>query len=141
MPLTWLNARAGSTDINATIAADACAPPALWPKYPHKVSDAPDCQYGMLSCAEKFDVGAWSAQGAGGQVILGHPALDLVIVAKDVQAVDCGPPCMWGAVRAALLAHDPMFKGDEDAFCKAYSNSNYAPDIQVPIVAPPGTTM
>jgi hypothetical protein len=48
---------------------------------------------------------------------------------------------MFAAVRGALLAHDPMFKGDEAAFCEAYANGNYAPDIQVPIVAPADTTM
>lgn len=139
--LTWLNARTGGTGFGDTIAKDDCAPPAVWPKYPHKVSDAPDCNYGTQSCEQKFDVGTWSAQGMGGQVILGHPGLDLVIVAKDIQGVDCGPPCMFRAVRAALVAHDPMFKGDEEAFCAAYANGNYAPDIQVPIVAPADTTM
>jgi hypothetical protein len=139
--LTWLNALEGGTGIGDMIAKDECAPVALWPKYPHKVSDAPDCNYGTQSCEQKFDVGTWSAQGAGGQVILGHPGLDLVVVAKDIQAVDCGPPCMFRAVRGALLAHDPMFNGDEDAFCEAYANGNYAPDIQVPFVAPADTTM
>ncbi|HET8937422.1 MAG TPA: hypothetical protein VFN67_28460 [Polyangiales bacterium] len=139
--LTWLNARTGGTGTGDVIAKDDCAPPAVWPKYPHKVSDAANCNYGMQSCEQKFDVGTWSAQGAGGQVILGHPGLDLVVVAKDIQAVDCGPPCMWKAVRGALLAYDPMFKGDEDGFCKAYADGNYAPDLQVPFLPPADTTM
>ncbi len=141
--LTWLNARTGSTGPGGAFsgtAADTCAPPALWSKYPHKVSDAPDCNYNMQSCEQEFDVGAWSAQGAGGQFILGHPGLDLVIVAKDYSGQG-GPAGMWNAVRPALVALDPMFKGDEDAFCEAYANSKYAPDIQVPIAAPADTTM
>jgi hypothetical protein len=139
--LTWMNAPTGGTGFGDMIARDTCAPPAVWSKFPHRVSDAPDCNYGMQSCEQKFDVGTWSAQGAGGQVILGHPAFDLVIVAKDIQSVDCGPPCMWSAVRPALLAHDPMFKGNEEAFCEAYAKGDYAPDIQVPFVAPADATM
>jgi hypothetical protein len=34
------------------------------------------------------------------------------------------------------VAEDPMFMGDEDAFCAAYGPGNYAPDLQAPIVPP-----
>jgi hypothetical protein len=30
-----------------------------------------------------------------------------------------------------------MYKGDEAAFCKAYSAGDYAPDLPAPIVQPP----
>jgi hypothetical protein len=43
---------------------------------------------------------------------------------------------LWAAIRPALVAEDPMFMGDEDAFCAAYGPGNYAPDLQAPIVAP-----
>jgi hypothetical protein len=80
----------------------------------------------------------WSAQGAGGQFIVGHPALDLVIVAKNYTSMNSGgsPTGMWNAVRPALVALDPTYKGDEKAFCEAYGNNKYAPDLQTPWVAP-----
>jgi hypothetical protein len=101
--LTWLNARAGSTGPGGAFggtAADTCAPAALWPRYPHPISDAPDCNYGGDPCEQEQDVGAWSAQGAGGQFIVGHPGLDLVIVAKNYDGMG-GPEGMWDAVRPA----------------------------------------
>lgn len=134
--LTWLNARTGSTGPGGAFsgtAADTCAPACLWPRYPHPISDSPDCNYGGMPCDQQQDVGAWSAQGAGGQFILGHPGLDLVIVAKDYQD---GPGGMWNAARPALVAHDPTYKGDEAAFCKVYAENNYAPDLPSPWVAP-----
>ena len=139
--LTWLNARVGSTGPGGAFsgtAADTCAPAALWPKYPHPVSQAPDCNYGGMSCEQEQDVGVWSAQGAGGQFVLGHPGLDLVIVAKNYTSMGSGgsPTGMWNAVRPALVALDPTYKGDEKAFCDAYGNNQYAPDLQAPWQAP-----
>jgi len=136
--LTWLNARTGSTGPGGAFggtAADTCAPASIWPRYPHPVSNAPDCNYGSMGCAQEQDVGAWSAQGAGGQFIVGHPGLDLVIVAKNYDAMG-GPEGMWNAVRPALVAHDAKFKGDEKAFCDAYGTNKYAPDLQTPWKAP-----
>jgi hypothetical protein len=46
------------------------------------------------------------------------------------------PTGMWNAVRPALVALDPTYKGDEKAFCEAYANNKYAPDLQTPWVAP-----
>lgn len=136
--LTWLNARTGSTgpggDFSGT-PADTCAPACLWPKYPHPISDAPDCNYGGMGCEQEQDVGAWSAQGAGGQFIVGHPGLDLVIVAKNYASMG-GPGGMWNAVRPALVALDPKYKGDDAAFCEAYGNNKYAPDLQTPWKSP-----
>jgi hypothetical protein len=140
--LTWLNARTGSTGPGGAFsgnAADTCAPACLWPKYPHPVSQAPDCNYKGMDCGQEQDVGAWSAQGLGGQFILGHPGLDLVIVAKNYTSMSGSggsPTGMWNAVRTALVALDPMYKGDEKAFCEAYANNKYAPDLQTPWVAP-----
>lgn len=139
--LTWLNARVGSTGPGGAFsgtAADTCAPACLWPKYPHPVSDAPDCQYQGMSCEQEQDVGAWSAQGLGGQFILVHPGLDLVIVAKNYSSMGAGgsPSAMWNAVRPALVKYDPMFMGDEKAFCEAYANNQYAPDLLAPWEAP-----
>jgi hypothetical protein len=88
-----------------------------------------------MSCDQEQDVGAWSAQGAGGQFIVGHPALDLVIVAKNYANMG-GPGGMWNAVRPALVALDPKYKGDDKAFCDAYGNNKYAPDLQTPWKSP-----
>jgi hypothetical protein len=139
--LTWLNARVGSTGPGGAFsgnAADTCAPACLWPKYPHPISEAPDCQYQGMSCDEEQDVGAWSAQGLGGQFILVHPGLDLVIVAKNFSSMGAGgsPSAMWNAVRPALVKYDPKFMGDEKGFCDAYGNNKYAPDLLAPWTAP-----
>ena len=32
-------------------------------------------------------------------------------------------------LRPALIAMDPKYKGNEVAFCKAYRESSYAPDL------------
>jgi hypothetical protein len=147
--LTWLVAKEGQTSIGggsftggagATaggLLADDCGPSALWQRYPHGfLSEAKDCTYTMNSCKQKYDVGLWSAQGLGGQFIVGHPGLDLVIVAKDYSGGG-GPTGLWKAIRPALVALDPTYKGDEAAFCKAYAAGDYAPDLPAPIVQPP----
>jgi hypothetical protein len=78
-----------------------------------------------------YDVGIFSAQGLGGQFVVMHPGLDMVIVAKNFSGGD-GPMGLWRAIRPGLVAMDPMFAGDEEAFCEAYGNGNYAPDLLVP---------
>lgn len=138
--LTWLNAAAGGTGPGGAgtgTAGDECAPYAVWPSYPHgTVSEAPDCLYGdTFTCEQEHDIGVWSAQGAGGQFIVGHPGLDLVIVAKNFSGGG-GPRGLWAAIRPALVALDPMFMGDETGFCAAYRAGSYAPDLMTPIVAP-----
>jgi len=145
--LTWLVAKEGQTSIGGGsftsggnsaggLLSDDCSPSAVWQHYPHsQVSEAPDCTYKMTPCAQKYDVGSWSAQGLGGQFVIGHPGLDLVIVAKDFSGGD-GPAGIWKSVRAALIPYDPMYKDDDAAFCKAYSAGEYAPDLPAPVVQP-----
>ncbi|HKU39887.1 MAG TPA: hypothetical protein VJR89_17125, partial [Polyangiales bacterium] len=146
--LTWLVAKEGQTSIGGGsftsngsdaggLLADNCSPSALWQKYPHgDLSEAKDCTYKNSPCTQKYDVGSWSAQGLGGQFVIGHPGLDLVIVAKDFAGGD-GPAGIWKAIRPAIVALDPMFKGDEAGFCKAYEAGDYAPDLPAPVVQPP----
>ncbi len=107
-----------------------CAPPAIWREHPHGLSESPDCGYGAeASCEQEHDVGVWSALGLFGQIITGHPALDMVIVAKDIgDAVSAGGA--WAFARPALVAEDPRYAGDEAAFCQAYGSSGYAPDLR-----------
>lgn len=35
----------------------------------------------------------------------------------------------WDLIRSALIAHDPVFAGDEPAFCEAYGAGDHAPDL------------
>ena len=138
--LTWLNAAAGATGPGGAFggtAGDPCAPYALWPSYPHgTLSGAPDCLYGgAASCEQQYDDGIWSAQGLGGQFIVGHPGLDLLIVAKNFSGSG-GPTGLWAAIRPALVALDPMFMGDEEGFCAAYNAGDYAPDLNGTPVVP-----
>ena len=147
--LSWLVAKEGQTSIGGGsftgsaggdaggLLADECAPSAVWQRYPHgQLSEAKDCTYTMHPCTQKHDVGIWSAQGLGGQFIVGHAGLDMVLVAKDYSAGGGGPASLWAAVRPALVALDPTYKGDEPAFCKAYAAGEYAPDLPAPIVQP-----
>jgi hypothetical protein len=128
--LAWLNNRGGGASFGADI--DTCAPAAFWPDYPHVGSEAPDCRATSGGCDQEHDVGIFSAQGAGGQFIVMHPGLDLVIVAHN----SSNPRGLWTAVRPAVVAMDPMFMGDEAAFCAAYGKGSYAPDLLVPRIAP-----
>lgn len=141
----WLNHRGNATGIGGTLSAsgagppggDPCAPAAIWQSYPHPPSMAPDCTPGAgLSCEQMHDTGVFSAQGLGGQFIVAHRGLDLVMVARDFSGAG-GPMGLWAMVRPSLVALDPMFMGDEAAFCTAYGNGNYAPDLVVPPVQPP----
>jgi len=137
--LTWLNTRGGGSgvggaelDFSGTLQNteyDLCAPVPMWNSYPHYPSKATDCNHDPgYSCEQKYDVGVWSAQGLGGQYIIGHPGLDLLLVAKDFGEKG-GPTGLWEAIRPALVALDPVYKGDEEAFCAAYGTNNYAPDM------------
>ncbi len=120
--LTWL-----ATDSDAGLSH--CAPPAIHASYPHGISPAPDCRFAPpRTCAQRYDVGVWYALGLRGQVIAGHRGLDLVIAAKNLG--DSRSTVPWDAVRRALVAREPMFQGDEAAFCAAYDASEYAPDLR-----------
>ncbi len=132
--LTWLNARSNWSvggiidDVDAP--RDPCAPMAIYREHPHGLSEATDCGYEPGdSCEQDLDVGAWFAEGLGGQYIVGHRGLDLVIVGKDIMETR-GPGFLWEQVRPALLVHDETYAGDEDGFCAAYSSNRYAPDLR-----------
>lgn len=119
--LTWL-----STDTNSGLSV--CAPRAVWSSYPHGLSEAPDCNFTAPEiCEQQYDVGTWAALGLGGQVIIGHRALDMVLVGKNLGGNDS---TLWNAVRPALVALDETYQGDDEAFCAAYDNSEYAPDLR-----------
>lgn len=127
--LTWLNSESnhsvGFGPSNRQGAIDPCAPRALLREYPNPLSGSPDCYYDPpYTCDQQFDVGQWYAAGLGGQYIVGHRGLDLLIVSKN----SVGPTQLWQAVRPALVALDPVYQGDEEAFCAAYAANAYAPD-------------
>ena len=110
--LTWLN--------NTT-----CSPRAIHASYPHGISESSDCADG--DCEQANDVGTWSAIGARGQHIIGHRGLDLIVIGKNWD--EGGGSALWGAVLPSVVAADPKFMGDQEAFCEAYSKGEYAPDL------------
>ncbi len=104
----------------------SCAPRAIHRSYPHGLSEATDC--GTGDCEQRHDVGAWSALGAQGQFILGHRGLDLVVVGQNWGSA--GPAALWQSVLPAIVAHDPVYRGNEEAFCAAYGAGDHAPDLR-----------
>jgi len=40
-----------------------------------------------------------------------------------------GPTGLWDAIRSALVALDPVYQGNEHAFCAPYGGTTYAPDM------------
>jgi hypothetical protein len=131
--LTWLAASANywlpGIDFSFPFPLGTCEPPAVWSEYPHTFSESPDCGYGGLyPCEQTFDVGVSGALGLGGQLIVVHPGLDLVIVSKDAGGT-AFLSTTWDQIRGALIEHDPLYVGDSTAFCSAYSSGNYAPDL------------
>jgi hypothetical protein len=136
--LTWLNSSSNWTSIaggknQGAATPGECAPVAIHKSYPHGVSEAMNCNYeAPYTCDQKYDVGVWQAEGLGGQLIQGHRGLDIVIVARDAQPGGTGPGTamdVWEPLKGAVIAGDPMFKGDEAAFCEAYGHNQYAPDL------------
>ena len=109
-----------------------CQPPAIWKEFPHTLSESTDCNYdGAYSCLQTYDVGVFGGLGAGGQNIAAHRGLDLVMVTRNAGgAATLTTP--WDLIRTALVEHDPVYAGDEDAFCNAYREGDYAPDL-IPI--------
>ncbi len=142
--LTWLNASSNhhfggipGAPVGLQQAPQSpgpCAPVAVARSFPHGLSDSPNCNYASpQSCDKALDVGVWQAVGLNGQVIQGHPGLDLVIVARDVTPFGSGPDApriVWDAVRDAIIATDPKHHGDETAFCADYGANTYAPDLR-----------
>ena len=110
--LTWLN-------------GGSCMPRAIHASYPHGISESSDCADG--DCDQENDVGVWNAAGAGGQYIVGHRGLDMVLIGKNFD--QGGSSQLWRAILPSVVAADPKFRGDEEAFCEAYAKGSYAPDL------------
>jgi len=125
--LTWLNTLENDAGTERVI---PCAPLSVHARFPHGLSEATDCGFADPAlCAQEKDVGVWFAAGLFGQLIVGHRALDLVLVVKDFDAIgEVGD--LWEAFRPALVALDPEFAGNDAAFCEAYARGAYAPDLK-----------
>jgi CubicO group peptidase (beta-lactamase class C family) len=143
--LTWLNSAAGVAALFDFKTEPVCSPFVEWRKYPHAPTfEAPDSN-GGAPFKNKYDIGVFWADGAGGQFTYVHRGLDLVMVIMDDEAAQENDPeaqkrgeanvtgleyhRMWRLVRPALIAMDPKFKGNEAAFCRAYRSGSYAPDL------------
>lgn len=130
--LTWLNSTSYAPTQGDANSEQTCSPYAGWRTYPHAPTfDAPD-DNGGAPFRENLDVGVFWAEGAFGQFVFVHPGLDLVIVARDNPSHDLGGHRIWHLMRPALVALDPVYRGDEAAFCAAYRSSQYAPDLVRP---------
>jgi CubicO group peptidase (beta-lactamase class C family) len=148
--LVWLNASSNYTfgqlptepgwDGRQQVARSPgpCAPVSIYNAHPHGLSQATDYNYAAPhSCNQQHNAGVWQALGLFGQLIQGHPGLDLVIVVKDffpaVSVADVFstsvPQHVWDIVRPAVVAADPTFHGDDAAFCRAYGSNAYAPNL------------
>ena len=107
---------------------DPCSPSALNRTFPHGISEATDCNYAPpWDCSQDNDVGVWYAAGAGGSVVVGHPGLDMVLIGKRLGGL-AFHATLWGPLRPALVSLDPLYQGDEEAFCADYGRGGYAPD-------------
>jgi hypothetical protein len=131
--LTWLNAEAGVPVPFDDQTEPICSPFSTWQTFPHPADwQAPD-NNGGSSIADQHDVGLFWADGSPGNMIYVHRGLDLVIVVRDDAAAQGGEITefhrLWRLMRPALIALDPVYKGDEAAFCDAYRRSAYAPDL------------
>lgn len=129
--LTWLSASNNwyIGEVGFQRPLGDCEPSAIWKEFPHSLSESTDCNYdGAYSCVQSHDVGVFAANGSGGQLIIGHRGLDLVIVTRDAGFATL-PFQPWNQIRSALIKHDPVYQGNEDAFCSAYREGEYAPDL------------
>jgi CubicO group peptidase (beta-lactamase class C family) len=144
--LTWLNAAAGVATLFDIKTEPVCSPFAGWKRYAHAPTyEAPNDNGGAPFRHNAHDDGVFWFDGAGGQFTYVHRGLDLVIVVRDDEAGQKNDPesvergkanaagleyhRMWRLLRPALIAMDPVYKGNEAAFCKAYRESTYAPDL------------
>ena len=128
--LTWMIARSNiDTEQGKTTEPNAaCTPSSIWNEFPHGLSLSPDCNYTPpWDCNQELDVGVWYAAGLMGNYIIGHPGLDMVLAVKNVG--DNNQHVVWDAIRPALVALDPTYSGDEQAFCEAYAAGSYAPSL------------
>jgi hypothetical protein len=84
--LAWLGNRGGGAGFGAGF--DTCAPAAFWPAYPHVGSEATDCGATTGTCEQEYDVGIFLAAGLGGQYVVMHPGLDMVLVGHNAPSAE-----------------------------------------------------
>ena len=81
-----------------------CLPAAIHDSFPHGLSEAPNCLYDPPhGCDQEFDVGVWQANGALGQLIIGHPGLDMLVVTRDLTLYGAEGFFTFGLAFALLL--------------------------------------
>jgi hypothetical protein len=145
---TWLNASSrwtmGEVDVPPAWEGEVgsqphfpgpCAPVSIYRTHPHDLSQSPDCNYAPpYTCDQTYDVGVWQSVAGFGKVIQGHPGLDLLLVGWDLSLDDFyampSAEKLWDAVKPAVIRADPVYAGDEAAFCADYGSNRYAPDLR-----------
>lgn len=139
--LTWLNGAAGVAPPFDVKTEPDCSPFSGWKRYPHAPTYESPNDNGGAPFMAGHDIGVFWADGAGGQMTYVHRGLDLVMVIRDdekgqeangAQSPNFEYHRIWRLVRPALIAMDPVYKGDEAAFCEAYRTGQYAPDLLSP---------
>jgi CubicO group peptidase (beta-lactamase class C family) len=125
---TWLNSVTMVSTGAGTPNDLQCAPFTTWPEHPHEPFFETTHDYGGSPYdVQPYDIGVAFAAGLGGQYIVVHRGLDLVLTGRSVSGN--GHQRLWNAVRPALVELDPVFQGDEDGFCGQYRASAYAPSL------------
>lgn len=132
--LTWLNVRSNWETLSSpptAVSLMSCAPTAV-------------CRGDRGRCP--WDVGVWSANGAGGHLIVGHKGLDLLVVAGNLGPGFVTGNDLWMQIVPAVAALDPIHcfdsydcesEPDKPAclrrkslpFCREYANNRHAPAL------------
>ena len=143
--LTWMNAASGAAAGFGEKNDQTCEPYDGWKTYPHAPTNEAPNDNGGAPFHTGIDDGIFWADGSGGNFTEVHRGLDLVLVVKNDETAQKSDPAsqqigkgnatgleyhrMWRIVRPALIAEDPVYRGNEKAFCSAYRESRYAPDL------------
>ncbi|MGY6500353.1 MAG: serine hydrolase domain-containing protein [Acidimicrobiales bacterium] len=126
--LMWLNSATLVPGVAGTPVDNVCAPYATWREHPHEPFFETTDDYGGSPFGPgEYDIGVAFGAGLGGQYVVVHRGLDMVLTGRNVTGN--GHQRLWDAVRPALVELDPVFQGDEDGFCDQYRRSAYAPAL------------
>jgi CubicO group peptidase (beta-lactamase class C family) len=127
--MTWLNSATLVSSITGTSPDNQCSPYTTWQQFPHAPFFETTHAYGgsPFALPQQHDIGTAFAAGLGGQYIVVHRGLDLVLTGRNVTGN--GQQVLWETVRPALVELDPVYRGNVSAFCNDYRRGSYAPSL------------